>query len=160
MTLTLSVMTGSKLLLVSADLRRHLSFALILFSCVEARGAVLQSNGYGPEVTAFVEFLRHEESELEFQIKHKEISKKEYVRSKTRISIHRDTVLRIVKQTGEDNVPELHVVVFSELDQLIENGTRAIRGLKPGALINGKWRLVASVTRGELFYVFERLTIK
>ncbi|HLG14416.1 MAG TPA: hypothetical protein VJH03_07925 [Blastocatellia bacterium] len=117
-----------------------------------------QSSDYGPEVKSFLEFLRHEETELEYQIKHDEISKKEYIRSKTRISILRDTVVRIVKRTGEDNVPELHVVAAPELDQLIENGTKAVGGLKPGSVIGGKWRYLETVTRGEVFYVFERLT--
>lgn len=134
--------------------------AAILGLCAGLRGQGSQSGRYGPEVRSFLELLRHEETELEFQIKRNEISKKEYARSKARISILRDTILGIVKHTGEDNVPELHVVVASELDQLIENGTQAVKGLKPGAVINGKWRYIATIARRELFYVFERLTTK
>ena len=137
-----------------------LPLAAILCLCGGDKGEAVQSNGYGPEVKSFLEFLRHEATELEFQVRHNEISRKEYARSKTRISILRDTVLGIVKRTGEDNVPELHVVVAAELDQLIENGTQAVKGLKPGAVINGKWRYLASITRREIFYVFERVTTK
>ena len=119
-----------------------------------------QSSGYGPEVRSFLDLMRHEEDELEFQIKHKEISRRAYVRSKTQISIHRQTVLDLVKETGKDHVPELHVVAASELDQLIEDGTRAIKGLKRGDVIGDKWRYLGSVHRGETFHIFERLTVK
>ena len=125
---------------------------------LSARGS--QSTGYGPEVRSFLDLMRHEEDELEFQIKHNEISRKEYIRSKTQIAIHRQTVLDLVKETGRDHVPELHVVAAPELDQLIEDGTRAIKGLKRDDVIENKWRYRGSVQRGETFYIFERLTVK
>jgi hypothetical protein len=117
-------------------------------------------DGYGPEVRSFLELMRHEEDELEFQIRHNEIGRREYVRSKTQIAIHRQTVLDLVKETGKDYVPELHVVAAAELDQLIENGTRAIKGIKRGDIIDNKWRYLGSVHRGEIFYILERLTVK
>ena len=123
-------------------------------------GARTQSNEYGPEVRSFLDLMRHEEDELEFQIKRNEISRREYVRSKTQIAIHRQTVLDLVKETGQDYVPELHVVAASELDQLIEDGTRAIKGIKRGDIISKKWRYLGSVHRVETFYIFERLTVK
>ncbi|HKG20445.1 MAG TPA: hypothetical protein VKC34_00985 [Blastocatellia bacterium] len=113
---------------------------------------------HGPEVSAFLSLTKDEEEELEFQIRRNEITRRDYVRSKRRLAIHRQVVLDIVKKSGEDVVPELHVVAASEVDQLIENGTRALKGAKPGAVLNEKWKLVAEVTRGELFYVFERIT--
>lgn len=119
-----------------------------------------QSTGYGPEVRSFLDLMRHEEDELEFQIRHNEISRREYIRSKTQIAIHRQTVLDLVKETGRDYVPELHVVAVSELDQLIEDGTSAIKGLKRGDILENKWRYLGSVHRGETFYIFERLSVK
>src|SRR5436190_13880625 len=119
-----------------------------------------QSNGYGPEVKSFLELMRHEEDELEFQIKHNEISRPEYIRSKNRIAIHRQTILNLVKERGNDYVPELHVAGASELDQLIEDGTSLVRGIKPGDVLKDKWRYIGSVRRGEAFYIFERLTVK
>jgi len=122
--------------------------------------ARIQKNEYGPEVKSFLDLMRHEEDELEFQIKHNEISRREYVRSKSQIAIHRQTVLDLVKETGQDYVPELHVVAASELDQLIEDGTSAIKGIKRGGIIAKKWRYLGSVHRVETFYIFERLTAK
>ncbi|MEW6211234.1 MAG: hypothetical protein AB1631_22905 [Acidobacteriota bacterium] len=114
----------------------------------------------GPGVKSFLEFLRQEEEELEYQIRHREISRREYTRSKNRFAIMRETVLRSVKKTGQDIVPELHVVTASEIDQLIEKGMRALRGVRAGAIIEDKWRYLGRVSRGEVFYVFERLTKK
>ena len=119
-----------------------------------------QSNEYGPEVRSFLDLMRHEEDELEFQIRRNEISRREYLRSKAEISIHRQTVLDLVKETGQDYVPELHVVAASEVDQLIEDGTSAIKGIKRGGIIAKKWRYLGSVHRVETFYIFERLTAK
>jgi hypothetical protein len=116
-----------------------------------------QSDGYGPEVKSFLELMRHEEDELEYQILHNEISRPHYVRAKSRIAIHRQAVLNIVKETGEDVVPELHVVTATELNELIEQGTRALKGVKRGNIINDKWRYIGSVTKGQVFYIFERI---
>ena len=120
----------------------------------------IQSTEYGPEVKSFLDLMRHEEDELEFQIRHNEISRREYVRSKTQIAIHRQAVLDAVKETGKDYVPDLYVVAASQLDQLIEDGTSAIKGVKRGGVIGNKWRFLGSVHRGEVFYILERLTLK
>ncbi|MEK6284900.1 MAG: hypothetical protein AABO57_04095 [Acidobacteriota bacterium] len=135
-----------------------LSLQLTLWLPSGAQGA--QSNGYGPEVRSFLDLMRHEEDELEFQIKNKEISRREYLRSKTKIAIHRQAVVDLVKETGNDYVLELHVVAASELEQLIEDGTRAIKGIKRGDSIANKWRYLGSIHKGETFYVFERLTVR
>jgi len=104
--------------------------------------------------------MRHEEDELEFQIRRNEISRRDYNRSKTRIAIHRQTVLDLVRESGKDVVPELHVVTFSEVDQLIEDGTAAIKTIKRGDVVAERWRYLGSVRRGEIFYIFERLPRK
>jgi hypothetical protein len=143
------------------ELRTTRSGAFVLvWICLVVGGVVsptYSQNGYGPEVKSFLDLMRHEEDELEFQIKHNEITRKDYARSKNRIAIHRQTVLNLVKQTGEDYVPELHVVAAAEVDQLIEDGTVALKGIKHGDIIKQKWRYLGSANRGEVFYIFERL---
>lgn len=116
-----------------------------------------QLDGYGPAVRSFLELMQVEETELEFQLRHNEISRKEFSRSKNRIAVTRQTVLNMVKESGEDRVPELHVVVASEVDQIVESGVGALKGVKAGTIVEGKWRYLGTVTRGEAFYVFERL---
>ena len=136
-----------------ARLAAHLG-ALVL----SAVAAVPQSSGYGPEVKAFLSFLRQEESELQFQIAHKEISRQEFTKSKNRIAVHREAVLKFVRETGEDRVPDYNVVASSEANQLIENGGKLMKSAKPGDVLGNKWRFIGSETRGELFYVLERVS--
>ena len=127
------------------------------------RGQAVQSNHsdhFGPEVTAFLELMHQEEVELDFQIRHSEITRKDYTRSKNRIAVLRQTVQSMARETGEDRVPELHVVVAAEVDQIVDGGTRSLKGLKPGTLIEEKWRYLGSVIRGEAFFILERLTGK
>ena len=135
--------------------------SLVILSLLLVRLAyAAQSNEYGPEVKSFLDLMRHEEDELEYQIKHNEIPRGEYLRSKNRIAIHRQTVLNLVKESGADYVPELYVAAASELDQLIEDGSSLIKGIKPGDVIKEKWRYLGSVRRGEVFYILERMTVK
>jgi len=126
-------------------------------SSVAASRPLPQTEDFGPEVKSFLDLMRHEEDELEFQIKHNEITRREYTRSKLEITIHRQTVLELVRATGKDYVPELHVVALSEIDQLIENGSSVIKNIKRGDTIKDKWRFMGSVHKGETFYIFERL---
>ena len=132
---------------------------LVTFT-ISIRAAARQTNGYGPEVKSFLEYIRHEEDELEFQNRHREISRREYLLTKTRMAIHRQTVLNLVRESGEDSVPELHVVTAPEVDQLIEDGTALLKNIQTGDVIKEKWRYLGSVRRGETFYIFERLTRK
>jgi hypothetical protein len=152
-------------ILVDAMRRRRaivFCLAVLLQATISLRASsqTTRSIEHGPEVKSFLDLMRHEEDELEYQIRHNEISRREYIRSKTQIAIHRQTVLDLVKESGKDYVPELHVVAASELDQLIEDGTRAIKGIKRGDIIENKWRYLGSVHRGETFHVLERLTPK
>jgi hypothetical protein len=117
-----------------------------------------QAPAYGPEVRAFLDLMRQEEVELDFMVKHNEITRREFIRSKEKIAILRQMVLDVVKRTGEDLVPELYVKAGQEVDQLIEDGLKALKGIKRGEVINQKWRYLGSVSKGEVFYIFERLT--
>lgn len=134
--------------------------AIQLSGWLIALGQAPKMNEYGPEIKSFLDLMRHEEDELDFQIKHNEISRREYLRSKTRISIHRQTILDLAKESGLDDVPDLYVVTAPEIDQLIENGAAAVKGIKPRAIVAEKWRYLGNIRRGETFYIFERLTAR
>jgi hypothetical protein len=131
---------------------------IVLFNVDLSNAVQAQELHYGPEVKSFLELCRHEEEELEFQIKHGEINRQDYIRSKNRIAIQRQMVLKRVKDTGEDIVPDLHVVTATEIDQLIEGGMKALKGVKIGGLIAEKWIYLGSVNRGEIYYIFEQTT--
>jgi hypothetical protein len=128
---------------------------VLVFPSIDAAGS--QLDRYGPEVKSFLNFLRQEEDELEFQIRQSEISRRDYTRARNRIAVHRQALLRIVEETGEDIVPELHVVTISEVGHLIEDGAKGLRGIKSGDVVQKKWRYRGVATRGETFYIFERL---
>lgn len=137
---------------------RLLAIALLIGSPALAHSS--QDDGFGPEVTAFLDFLRQEEEELEFQISHSEISRKDYVRAKNRFSVMRQTVLDIARTTGKDIVPELQVVTIAELSQVLDGGTKSLKGVKPGDIVEQKWRYLGRSTKGEVYYIFERLKQK
>jgi hypothetical protein len=134
---------------------------LLLMASVCAGGAgTRQSNGYGPEVKSFLEYIRHEEVELSFQIAHNEISRKEFTRSKNRLEVQKQAVLTRVKRTGQDIVPEYTVMAGEELSDILPNGLEDLKGHKPGEDINAKWRYVGFAILGEKFYIMERVTDK
>lgn len=133
---------------------------ILVFSCSGLAAAEQEgrTDDYGPEVKAYLDFLRHEEEELKFQVRNNEIPRRNYVRAINRIAILRQKVLEIVNESGKDIVPELSVVTLSEVEQLIENGSRLVRGAKAGTVFADRWRYLGSVSRGEIYYIFERLT--
>jgi hypothetical protein len=138
--------------------RRETTWVLLMMAA--ARIVILAGQGdqYGPEVRSFLELIRHEEQELEFQIRHDEISRKDYVRSRDQLQIHRQKVLELVRLSGEDEVPELHVLPASRVEQLIEGGMAVLKNVKQGDVIRDKWKYLGQVKRSEIFYIFERIT--
>lgn len=141
-----------------AAIKTFLLVALIAATVVSAAAEEQESTEFGPEVRAFLDLMKQEEAELEYQITHNEISRRDYLRAKNRIAIHRQTVVSRAVESGADLVPELHVVTAPEMNHLIENGQQMLRRIKRGDLINEKWRYLGSVTRGATFYIFERVT--
>ena len=151
---------GTPIALLAMKRTRSHNWPLVQIICLLALSMPIlaaQSKGYGPEVKSFLEYVRHEETELNFQIEHKEIGRRDYLRSKTRLEILRETVLSRVKRTGEDLVPEYHVVATDEVEELIPGGTEALKGVKPGDVVLTKWKYVGNSVRGEKFYILERI---
>ena len=116
-----------------------------------------QSSKYGPEVKAFLSYVHQEEIELRFQLTHNEINQKDFTRSMNRLAVMRQAVLDYVKISGEDMVPEYHVVTTAEVEQLIPGGADALKGVKSGTIVAAKWRYMGAVVRGEQFFILERL---
>src|SRR5215813_15526582 len=75
----------------------------------------LQTNGYGPEVKSFLEYIRHEQVELNFQIQHNEISRKDFIRSKNRLEVQKQAVLTRVQQPPKDTLPPYTAMAADEL---------------------------------------------
>ena len=130
--------------------------SLALLICCSGAGG-RQSNGYGPEVKSFLEYIRHELVELNFQIAHNEISRKDFTRSKNRLEVQKQAVLTKVRRTGEDIVPEYTVMAADELRDILPNGLEDLKGHKPGENVSAKWRFVGFAIVGEKFYILERV---
>jgi hypothetical protein len=141
----------------NGSVSNFLLLILLLVNSPLARAQDPQAVNYGPEVKSFLELCHHEEVELDYQIKHNEISRKDFLRSKNRIAIQRQMVLKRVDDTGEDLVPDLHVVTADEISQLIEDGLKAVKSAKVGAIIAKKWKYLGTANRTEAYYIFERL---
>jgi hypothetical protein len=142
---------------VRISFQSFLLIGFVMFSCAYLRAQDNQEVKYGPDVKAFLDLCRHEEVELDYQIAHNEITRKDFIRAKNRIAIQREMVLHRVKETGEDLVPDLHVVTAAEVSQLIEDGMKALKGAKPGKLIANKWIYLGTANRKEAYYIFERV---
>lgn len=125
-----------------------------------AAPAIAQSKrpSYGPVIKAYLTGLDEELTELEFQLRHKEITRAVYERTKQRLDVVRRYVQRIAAKSAEDRLPELQVLADDELSIL-----NSEMGLKPDELqtgdeLGGRWRIVSIERQRERFFVLEKLT--
>lgn len=113
---------------------------------------------YGPVVKAFLTGLDEEETELEFQIRHKEITRAVYDRTKRRLAVLRSYVERAAAKNSEDRLPELQVLADDELSILSPEADLNFDQLNVGAELGGRWRVVSIERQRERFFVLEKLT--
>jgi hypothetical protein len=109
-----------------------------------------------PELAAYLGYIQDEEDELEYQLENDEINTTDYRISRNRLSVTRDAVLRIAKGRADAAVPELHVLLATEITQVLADGLDAVRGKRPGDRLNDMWIYHGTVARGQVFHVFER----
>lgn len=112
---------------------------------------------YGPVVRAYLTGLDEELNELEFQLRHQEISRPDYDRAKLRLAILRRAVQEYAKLRQEDRVPELQIVNENELASLGLGQELNADALRVGQQYGGRWELF-SIERGRpRVFVFEHL---
>lgn len=109
-----------------------------------------------PEVEAFLGFIEDEEAELQYQLENDEITPAEYQVTKARLAITRDAVVRLARGRSEGAVPELHVLLATELTQVLAGGLEELKGKRAGEAVNESWRFHGTATRGQTFYILER----
>jgi TonB family protein len=142
---------------------------IIVFILLFAASSAAQQTRakYGPVVRAYLTGLAEELNELEYQIKHDEISRADYERAKQRLIILRRFVERRAAANAEDLVPEFQILADYELKTLGLGSAPTPDQLVPGAEFEGQWRL-AGIERSSQsgqsrkpkytrFFVFERL---
>ena len=112
---------------------------------------------YGPVVSAYLTGLAEELNELEYQLKHREISRPDYERAKQRLTILRRFVQRLATEIREDLVPELQILADDELVNLGLNTKPNPDQLQTGDVLENQWKLL-SIELGRMrFFVFEKL---
>jgi hypothetical protein len=137
---------------------------LLLFSaCAVAsaqkrRAPRPEDNEFGPNVRAYLAYLRDEQEVVDDRASRREIRREYYVHNSNRIYALRQMAIRIARASNNDYLPELEAVSLGELDQLFDEPPPKPTTLQAGEVLEYKLRyLGAVVSRGEKFYLFARL---
>ena len=133
---------------------------LILTSGVTAqtrRGARAGGEEFGPNVRAYLGYLRNEQEVVDDRVSRREIDRHYYVHNSNRIQALRQMALHIARTSGNDYLPELEAVSPEEFVQFFEEPPKP-EELQPDAVLEYKFRYLGTVpAKGEKFYLFERL---
>ena len=114
------------------------------------------NSNFGPVMQAYLGYLANEQEVVDDRISRKEISAAYYHRNSNRIRALRTMAIRLVRQSGNDYVPELEAVAPDELRTLFERPPNA-GALHPNVILANKFKFLATVHSGEAFYLFARL---
>jgi hypothetical protein len=118
--------------------------------------SITDNSNFGPVMQAYLGYLANEQEVVDDRISRREISTGYYQRNSNRIRALRTMAIRLVRQSGNDYVPELEAVAPDELRTLFERPPNA-GALHPNAILANKFKFLATVHSGEAFYVFARL---
>ena len=111
---------------------------------------------FGPVVSAYLGYLNNEQEVVDDRVSRREITPTYYRRNSNRIHALRETAVRLVRQSGNDYVPELEAVATDEFRTIFERPPHPTT-LKASEIIDNKFRFLGAVHAGETFYVFARL---
>src|SRR5438132_10045490 len=104
-------------------------FALSILIAFGAVGNVQRSlkttsseaeSDFGPVMRAYLGYLANEQEVVDDRISRREISPAYYRRNSNRIGALRMMAIKLVRQSGNDYVPELEAVTVDELGTLFE----------------------------------------
>src|SRR6266404_4228163 len=138
-----------------------LSLPLLLSGIVIAQRAGASSNGdsgseFGPVVSAYLGYLNNEQEVVDDRASRREINSAYYRRNSNRIRALRQMAIRLVRQSGNDYVPELEAVTTDELGTLFEDPPRPAT-LRANEIVANKFKFLGPLHLGEVFYMFARL---
>jgi len=111
---------------------------------------------FGPVVRAYLGYLNNEQEVVDDRASRREITPVYYRRNSNRIRALRQMAIRFVRQNGNDYVPELEAVTQDEFGTLFEFPPKP-GTLKANEVIANKFRFLAIIHSGEVFYLFARL---
>jgi len=113
-------------------------------------------NEFGPVVSAYLGYLNNEQEVVDDRASRREITPGYYRRNSNRIHALRQTAVKLVRQSGNDYVPELEAVTADEFRTIFERPPQPV-ALRVNEVFANKFRFLGSVNSGEMFYVFARL---
>jgi hypothetical protein len=132
----------------------------LLLAAFSALGQSARTTGtdgsFGPNVTAYLRYLKDEEEVVDDPISRPEIKRQYYVRNMNRIKALREVALRIARSSDNDFIPELEAVAPDELHTLFEQPPD-LNNMKAGEVLNDTFRYWGKVRTGMVFYIFVRL---
>ena len=121
------------------------------------RGARDEGEEFGPNVRAYLGYLRNEQEVVDDRVSRREIDRRYYVHNSNRIQALRQMALRIARTSGNDYLPELEAVSQEEFPQFFETPPNPSE-LQQDGVLEYKFRYLGTVmSRGEKFYLFARL---
>jgi len=148
----------SSLISLSRFLIAPLILLLVSAAATAQRTAVSSSRDseFGPVVTAYLGYLSNEQEVVDDRASRREITATYYRRNSNRIRALRQMAIRLVRQSGNDYVPELEAVTSEELGTLFETPPTP-NTFRANEIIANKFRFLAAVHSTEVFYIFARL---
>ena len=111
---------------------------------------------FGPVVSAYLGYLNNEQEVVDDRASRREVTPAYYRRNSNRIHALREMAIKLVRQSGNDYVPELEAVTVDEFRTIFERSPQPAT-LRPNEVFGNKFRYLGSVRSGESFYVFARL---
>jgi hypothetical protein len=114
------------------------------------------ASDFGPVMRAYLGYLGNEQEVVDDRNSRREITPAYYRRNSNRIRALRMMAVRLVRQTGNDFVPELEAVTSDEFGTLFERPPRPTT-FRANEIFDNKFRYLGAVHSGEAFYLFARL---
>ncbi|MEP6705967.1 MAG: hypothetical protein ABJC05_00530 [Pyrinomonadaceae bacterium] len=111
---------------------------------------------FGPVMRAYLGYLRNEQEVVDDRASRREINNVYYRRNSNRIRALRQMAIRIVRDSGNDYIPELEAVARDEMRNLFTKPP-GIESLQLNGVINNTFRFLGVERAGEVFYLFARL---
>ncbi len=115
-----------------------------------------QRPDFGPAVRNYLVGLDEEFKELDFQVRHGEISRALHAKARARLQILRRHVERLAFERDEDRVPEIEVLTVEEFSALGLASRPNPAKLQVGGRLGERWNVIAIESGRPQFFVFER----
>jgi hypothetical protein len=127
------------------------------FAQHQRRARASEDDEFGPNVRAYLGYLRDEQEVVDDRASRREIRRAYYLHNSNRIYALRQMALRIARESKSDYLPELEAISQDEFEQLFESPPKPTE-LQVGTTLEYKFKFLGAVpARGERFYLFARL---